>query len=408
MAPGRLYPDYEYLQASVPLVYHGPGVEEGTAVLMMTSFRLLILLLATTPGLAKTLYVATTGNDTNPGTLARPFRTIQHAADVVDPGDTVVVQNGTYSNAARSGPGSTLVNLTRGGTADKYVTFTSQNKWGAVLDGLNNTTAEGVEFGANYVRFQDFEVRGFSDDAFSNYRGGQFIEIRGNHIHDEGRYCTDTGTGRDGIYVSRNNVIIELNLIRDIGRYGPGENGCHPRTVYYQANDHGVYISGASNVLIRNNVFYRVEHGYSIQVYPGDVDNISILHNTMVWGNAYGYQGFIIVSTSPKGSTNLRVEDNIGYSAPAGYFMRFANPNTGYTGVIARNVTYKGTISDGKPRGVRFSENSDNTDPRLTSVGSPKVGDTSVPDVHLGLASPAIGRGVQFPDLSSDGASSRP
>jgi hypothetical protein len=375
------------------------------AVQMMKSFRLLLLVVVAMPGLAKTLYVAKTGNDLNPGTLARPFLTIQRAADVVDPGDTVVVEDGLYSNVAQSGTGSTLINLTRGGTAGNYITFRSQNKWGAVLDGLNNTTAEAVEFGASYIRFENFEVRGFSDDAFSNYRGGQFIEIRGNNIHDEGRYCTDTGIGRDGIYVSSHNVIIERNLIHDIGRYGPGENGCHPTTVHYKANDHGIYVSGASHVAIRNNVFYRLEHGYSIQLYPSDVDNISILHNTIVWGNAYGYEGFIIISTAPKGSTNLLIEDNIGYSAPAGYFMRFVNPAAGYTGTVARNVTYQGTISDGKPRKVIFSGNADNTDPKLTSVGSSRVGDVSVPDVHLIPASPAIGRGVEFPDLRSDGSS---
>ena len=329
----------------------------------MKSFRPLLLVVVAMPGLAKTLYVAKTGNDLNPGTLARPFLTVQHAADIVDPGDTVVVEDGVYSDASQSGASSTLVNLTRGGNAGNYITFRSQNKWGAVLDGLNNTTAEGVEFGANYIRFENFEVRGFSDDAFSNYRGGQFIEILGNHIHDEGRYCTDTGIGRDGIYVSSNNVLIERNQIHDIGRYGPGENGCDPRTLHYEANDQGIYISGASHVVISNNAFYRVRHGYSIQLYPSDVDNISILHNTMVWGNAYGYEGFIIVSTTPKGSTNLRIEDNIGYSAPAGYFMRFANPDDGYTGTVARNVTYHGTISDGRPDGVTFSENANYADP---------------------------------------------
>jgi Right handed beta helix region len=326
---------------------------------VMKIFRLLLLLLIAAPGLARTLYVAKTGNDLNLGTLAQPWLTIQHAADVVDPGDTVVVEDGIYSDPNQFGPGSTLVNLTRGGTASNYITFTSQNKGGAVLDGLNNTTAEGVEFGANYIRFENFEVRGFSDDAFSNYRGGQFIEIRGNNIHNEGRYCTDTGIGRDGIYVSSNNVIIESNLIHNIGRYGPGYRGCEPKTKNYEANDQGIYISGASNVLISNNTFYRVRHGYSIQLYPNDIAHVSILHNRMLLGNKYGYTGFIIVCTAPKGSTDLRIEDNIGYSVPAGYFMRFANPTAGYTGTVARNVTYRGTISDGKPSKVTFSGNSE-------------------------------------------------
>ena len=36
-------------------------------------------------------FVSTTGADTNPGTLAAPFKTIQHAADVAHPGDVVQI-----------------------------------------------------------------------------------------------------------------------------------------------------------------------------------------------------------------------------------------------------------------------------------------------------------------------------
>src|SRR3989442_10249602 len=43
----------------------------------------------TSPGVC--YYVATSGNDANPGTAAQPFATIQHAADIVNPGDGVLV-----------------------------------------------------------------------------------------------------------------------------------------------------------------------------------------------------------------------------------------------------------------------------------------------------------------------------
>ena len=33
-------------------------------------------------------HVALTGGDANPGTAAQPFRTIQHGADIAQPGDT--------------------------------------------------------------------------------------------------------------------------------------------------------------------------------------------------------------------------------------------------------------------------------------------------------------------------------
>lgn len=42
-------------------------------------------------------YVATTGNDSNPGTKEEPWATIQKAAKTLKPGDTVYIRGGTYS-----------------------------------------------------------------------------------------------------------------------------------------------------------------------------------------------------------------------------------------------------------------------------------------------------------------------
>jgi hypothetical protein len=51
---------------------------------------------------AATYCVATTGNDSNAGTEASPFRTIQKAGNTVGPGDTVIVKGGVYAGFAKS------------------------------------------------------------------------------------------------------------------------------------------------------------------------------------------------------------------------------------------------------------------------------------------------------------------
>jgi hypothetical protein len=52
---------------------------------------------------AATYYVATTGSDSNSGTAASPFRTIEHGVTPLRPGGTLLVKNGTYT--AGWGPG---------------------------------------------------------------------------------------------------------------------------------------------------------------------------------------------------------------------------------------------------------------------------------------------------------------
>jgi alpha-N-arabinofuranosidase len=54
--------------------------------------------------------VATNGNDSNPGTRESPFRTIQHAADLAQPGDVITVHQGVYRER---------INPPRGGRSDR-------------------------------------------------------------------------------------------------------------------------------------------------------------------------------------------------------------------------------------------------------------------------------------------------
>src|SRR5882672_7869880 len=92
-------------------------------------------------------YISPTGSDTNLGTQAAPFQTIQHAADLVNPGDTVLVNDGDYVKPATLSPYSSgfsaVVTIWRGGTAANPVTFKSINPYGAKIDGQNDTTYTG-------------------------------------------------------------------------------------------------------------------------------------------------------------------------------------------------------------------------------------------------------------------------
>jgi parallel beta-helix repeat protein len=70
---------------------------------------------AAEPAIATTYYVATNGNNANSGkTTDAPFLTVQKAANVVVPGDTVLIRGGTYREGVES---------VRGGTAAAPVTF---------------------------------------------------------------------------------------------------------------------------------------------------------------------------------------------------------------------------------------------------------------------------------------------
>ena len=70
--------------------------------LVKTLLRSLTFFALLSAASATDYYVATTGLDTNPGTLAQPFRTIQHAAQVMVAGNTCYIRAGTYRETVTS------------------------------------------------------------------------------------------------------------------------------------------------------------------------------------------------------------------------------------------------------------------------------------------------------------------
>src|SRR3954470_13324307 len=65
-------------------------------------------------GTGPQFYVATTGDDSQPGSSAQPWRTIQKAMTSATPGSTVNIHGGTYHER---------LSVEVSGTAGNYVTF---------------------------------------------------------------------------------------------------------------------------------------------------------------------------------------------------------------------------------------------------------------------------------------------
>jgi hypothetical protein len=76
-------------------------------------------------------YVAPSGNDSNPGTFAQPWRTIQKAANTLVAGQTVKILPGTYN--AKLAP-------VNSGTAGAYITYIAD------LHGIEYSGEAGIEF----------------------------------------------------------------------------------------------------------------------------------------------------------------------------------------------------------------------------------------------------------------------
>jgi len=319
-------------------------------------------------------YVDPAGSDGNPGDSARPFQTVQHAADLVNPGDMVIVRNGVYTG------GSDVLSIGRGGSAGNLVVFRSQNKWGAVLDGQNNSSATVVHISTNYVRVEGFEMKGSNHYGVDPSTGTHDIQIAGNNIHDVGRYCESSGIGLSAIDAYSDNLIIEGNWVHDIGRFAAGENGCQPGNDYWMNHDHGVYNGQGTNVIIRNNVFYNITRGWGIQRYGSSVDQLYIVNNTFAFPNP-NRDGQIILAAS---TTNLVIENNIFY---------LPGQNIGISGTVS-GALIDHNLSTGAVGGGGIGSNIENTDPIFVNP--------SALDFRLQASSPAINAGIALSIVLND------
>ncbi len=221
---------------------------------------------ASAAGSAPSVYVSSSGSDSAPGTRRRPFRTIQHAVNVVPSGGLVLVQGGTYRGFEVRRDRITVAGLpgavvrVQGGGADvvefanvrggglRRVRVTGSNvQYGSAIKvtgsqavSVRNVVAQGSRtFGIVVVDSGRVQIRG--SDIFGNASGieerrARNLLISGNRIHNNLK-PVDSGRGSEGITFYKSN-----DPVRVIG------NG------FWRNRTH-LEVYGASRLMIRANRF---------------------------------------------------------------------------------------------------------------------------------------------------------
>ena len=222
---------------------------------------------------ATTYFVSPNGNDANPGTEAKPFKTLQKGADVVNAGDTVIVEDGVYTAS-----GDRVLRITKGGTASRYITFKSRNPHKAIIDArFINPFSVSIYNEASYIRLEEFTIRKAKDTGIivsGNYEtrtAPRHVLIINNIIQYNGNIVTTSTYGHSGIYTSplSESITLEGNIFHNNGRLSEESAkaltnaGLDPGHAY--RHDHGAYMQG-QNHIINNNLFYHHTAGWAIKV----------------------------------------------------------------------------------------------------------------------------------------------
>jgi hypothetical protein len=274
-----------------------------------------------------TYYVSSEiGSNNNAGTSATaPLASLQAAANLVQPGDTVEVMNGTYT----TGGNGDVLDITTSGTASAPITFEAAPGQTPVINSSGSWNAINIE--ASNIVVSGFTVVGDAanytlQSALAGYSAGN-PSLDGNGIS-----VNTPGNG-----VVPNHITIENN------------------TVYNEPGG-GIGTGGADYVQILNNVVYDNAHwsafgtsGISINVSANSDTNPGVhdvISGNLVFGNSQlvpttgtntitDGEG-IILDTNPGFVGEILVENNTVYSNGSSGIESFVTDNA----VITGNTVY--------------------------------------------------------------------
>jgi hypothetical protein len=298
------------------------------------------------PSTGQTFYVATTGSDSNPGTFAQPWRTIQHALDVLQAGQRALARGGTYAES---------LDIARAGTASAPITIENYPGERPIVNGGGQRPLEIGSTGA-YLR-----VRGF---VFENspYNSGGNIDLYGHHLDISGNEVRNAQD--QGIYSAEESHHVQI-LGNWIHHNGQG--------VFHQS--HGIYLQGDDH-LVANNVIHDHPEGFGIQVY--DRNRRSILVQNTVTGA--GHSGIVVGGSG--GVDNIRVINNIfAFNAHYGISHDSTCPTASRAD---HNVVYGNAWGDLQTgcSGFDFSRGNRTSDPLFANYAGRNL--------HVNAGSPAI------------------
>ena len=114
----------------------------------------------------------------NPGTLDRPWRTIQKAANTVGAGSTVYVRGGVYNEK---------VTMNVSGAPGSVITFQSYPGETAIIDGSGLTPPDGWSAlidirDKSHLVIKGFEIRNYQTDKKNHMPMGIFVTGAGDDI----------------------------------------------------------------------------------------------------------------------------------------------------------------------------------------------------------------------------------
>jgi parallel beta-helix repeat protein len=356
------------------------------------------------PPSGPSFYSSPSGSDSNPGTLALPFKTIAKGLTKLTPGATLYLRAGTYAETISD-------SIPSGSSWSSPVTVASYPGETAIIEPSSASIVISIQT-RSYIILQNLVV-----DGTHVFSGGDAIKITysssttfAHHIRVTG--CEVRNTPGQGILITKGSTTAGVDYNEVLGCY------IHDNGVAGSNQYHGIYAETNHNLIQGNDISGNV--AYQIQLYassgtPGSTTYCS--YNTVTRNKLRGSKirsGIVLGS----GTGNL-ISNNLVYgNSDGGVYL-----NYGCAGTMIENNTVYGNSGSGGTAGIEIDSATgtivrnnisynNHTDYHDIGTGTvqdhnllsvdPKFVNAAGNDYHIQSTSPAKNAGVTLSAVPTD------
>jgi len=410
-------------------------------------------------------------SDENPGTEEEPWKTIEHAVQVVQAGDTILIKEGEYFVKSTGRRYIPALNPANSGSPGNYITITNYNGEEVVItydpeisgpSGPESGPLIGVR-NRSYIKWKGLKIvetaAGYHADTGPVIIWGSSSHIILDGLEVVGAYVGEEADNHSGIRIEGNvnDVIIQnckIHNFDDSPEHVTPFNVCGiliydlPTNVHIRNNEIydnyvGVRVKDESeDIFIYKNVFHDNLYGWMAVANPATITNVRVYQNIFynctrpfepgahgeecsfyIYNNAiYNSNRFVVSWTAGGAAVHLEYYNNIAYILDSdssraingwynGVWLEFMDYNDWYDG---EGVTiYFGTQTldqwRSNPNDGYVDPNAPEQDPDVNSLTTdPLFVNPESHDFHLNPNSPCLNAGIDRQDYDNDGNTTEP
>jgi len=308
-------------------------------------------------------YVSPSGNDSYPGTLSQPFRTINAGVDALGPGDTLYVRAGSYHET---------LDIRVSGTASERITIAAYPGERPFIDGQGSLPGDYrsymVILRGDYLTLDGFEIGNL--DGIGVGALGSYSIVRNCKVHhcqnkgilvSSGSTCSEQ-TGTTGSIVEHNEVWMTSLVHQGINEGGHWAGAisvarCPLYTVVRNNVVHetwglGIQAYEALHTTIEDNTVWnnQMSH-YYVNNAPYTLLQRNISYNTadtMFLFKDHPGAAYVLADESPDPmSHHVTVINNLSYGSDTGFYFFYQQSGSGMKQVLVAHNTFVNSLNSG-------------------------------------------------------------